>query len=102
MSAALARPVLLDGELTVQTAAEHKTRLLAGLIADGGMDLDLSGVTELDTAGLQLLLLLGREAAQLGTSLRLLNPSEPVLEVLRLARLDAQLGRISSHRPEVR
>jgi len=92
VSAATANPVRLAGELTVQTAAQHKDTLLSALETGNGVTLDLSDVSELDTAGLQLLLLLKREAAQLGKTLGLLAPSEPVQDVLRLARLDLHLN----------
>jgi anti-sigma B factor antagonist len=94
LSAAVVSPLRLDGELTVQSAAEHKAIVLAALDAGDVIELDLSGVSELDTAGLQLLLLLKREAEHLGKSLRLSASSEAVLEVLALAHLDVQLERI--------
>ena len=97
------RPV---GELTVQTAAESKNSLLSALQTGSGIDLDLSGVSELDTAGLQLLLLLKREAEHLGKPLNVITPSAAVLEVLQLTRLDLQLDQLISpvfhHLPEGR
>jgi anti-sigma B factor antagonist len=100
---AVARPTLrLAGELTVQTAAEQKTLLLAALETADGIAVDLSDIAEVDTAGLQLLLLLRREAAQLGKAFRLLTPSEPVLEVLRIAHLDDRLDRIPPAVPHPR
>lgn len=80
-----------EGELTIHTAAEQRDRLLA-FLADGGTELDLSGVSELDTAGLQLLLLAVREAERSGTALLLLDASPDVRRVLGLARLTALLG----------
>jgi anti-anti-sigma factor len=90
-------PLVLDGELTVQSAAEHKTLLLAALEATDALDLDLSGVSELDTAGLQLLLLLKREAGTFGKTVTLSEPSQAVLEVLALARLDLHLAPATSN-----
>jgi anti-sigma B factor antagonist len=81
----------LDGDVTVQFAAEHKILLLSALEAAQALELDLSGVIELDAAGLQLLLLLKREATNLGKTLRLRTPSGAVLEILALARLDLHL-----------
>lgn len=90
------RRVALTGELTIQTASQEKAGLLALLevTADEGADLelDLSGITELDTAGLQLLLMARREAVAAGRSLSLAAPSHTVLEVLRIAHLDQRLG----------
>ena len=100
-------PLRVEGELTVQVAAEYKAVLLAALSepaegspAEGSptggdeVAVDLSGVSELDTAGLQLLLMLKREAEQVGKTLRLNDPSQAVLEVLGLARLDLSLTAI--------
>jgi anti-anti-sigma factor len=50
---------------------------------------DLAEVEELDTAGVQLLLLAQREAAREGKSLLLAAPSPACLEVLDLYRLGA-------------
>jgi anti-sigma B factor antagonist len=89
-------PIRLDGELTVQVAAEYKGLLLNALADRDEVILELSGINELDTAGLQLLLLIKREAGQLGKAVRLTEPSPAVLEVLALARLDLELVPIPS------
>ncbi len=82
----------LDGELTIAVAAEQQARLRAFLqqrTATAGID--LSGVTELDTAGLQLLLAARREAAQQGTALTFLDPSPAVRDVFATANLVPEL-----------
>ncbi len=55
--------IRVTGEMTVYTASQIKQPLLDA-IADGAanVQLDLSGVSEFDTAGVQLLLLIHREA----------------------------------------
>jgi anti-anti-sigma factor len=55
----------VTGEMTVYTAAAVKSALLEALRAhqEVAFELDLSEVTELDTAGLQLLLMLNRSCA---------------------------------------
>ncbi|MCW5297547.1 lipid asymmetry maintenance protein MlaB [Herbaspirillum lusitanum] len=53
----------VSGGLTIFQAAEYKPQLLGVLDnADDVLELDLSGCDEIDTAGVQLLLLLRREA----------------------------------------
>jgi anti-anti-sigma regulatory factor len=47
--------------MTIYQAQAQKEQLLAALAATEHLELDLSAVTEMDTAGLQLLLLLKRE-----------------------------------------
>lgn len=85
-------PVLaLTGEFSIYQAQEFKKTLLDALQPGAVLVLDLSGVTALDTAGVQLLLLAQRTAQAQQGSLRVVNPSASVLEVLQLLRLDAQL-----------
>jgi anti-sigma B factor antagonist len=92
-----ARVVRLAGDLTIQTAAETKATIMAALDDGGDLDLDLSELTELDTAGLQLLLLARREALQLGVGLILSGPPQPVRDVLRTVGLDAALTSVPTH-----
>jgi anti-sigma B factor antagonist len=87
----------VDGEMTVYTCSDLKARLLAEL-ADhtDATELDLSGVVEIDTAGLQLLMIARRYAGEGGRELRVANPSRPVADVLELCRLNARLSAASS------
>ena len=82
----------LDGELTIYTATEQKTALLNFLASDNELELNLAKVTEMDTAGLQLLILIKREASQSGKTLRFIMHSKAVLDVLELARLTSAFG----------
>jgi len=79
--------VTVGDELTIQTAAEQKTLLLAALDGTDRLQLDLSGVHEIDTAGLQVLLALVAEAQSTGKVVELVNAAQAVLDVLELARL---------------
>ncbi len=81
--------ISLSGELTIQTAAE----VLASVRPRLGMDaaVDLSEVSEMDTAGLQILLLMKREAEARRRCLELLSPSDAVTEVIRIAGLGTDL-----------
>jgi anti-anti-sigma factor len=84
--------VRLDGELSIYRAAELKPVLLEALAAGGALHLELSEVSELDSAGLQLLMLLKRTAQQRGQQLRLSGHSPAVLEVVELLDLGAYFG----------
>ena len=79
------------GEMTIQTAAERKAELLALLESAAEVEVVLTDVTELDTAGLQVLMMLRREAAHLGKSLRLVSPNKVVTDVLEIAHLTTDL-----------
>lgn len=82
----------IQDELTIFTAAEQKSALLAFLNTDDQLEIDLSKIDEMDTAGLQLLILIKREAAQLGKSLSFVMHSKVVLEILELANLTTAFG----------
>jgi anti-sigma B factor antagonist len=77
--------IRVTGEMTVYTAGQIKEPLLDA-IAEGSADvqLDLSGVSELDTAGVQLLLLIHRAALVSGRNLQLGAESAIVRDVLTL------------------
>lgn len=81
--------IFLDGELTIYRAAELKPLLLGALPGTGPIELDLAKVSEVDTAGLQLLMLLRREALAQGRPLQLRTPSLAVAEAFELLDLAA-------------
>ncbi|MEW5770069.1 MAG: STAS domain-containing protein [Pseudomonadota bacterium] len=72
------------GEMTIYNALETKARLLAALEGCAELELDLSQVTEIDTAGFQLLLLAKKTACKDGKALRLVAHSAAVRDVLDL------------------
>ncbi|WP_421683098.1 STAS domain-containing protein [Stutzerimonas urumqiensis] len=82
----------LAGELCVFHAAELKPHLLAIVQADADREIDLAQISEVDTAGIQLLLLAKREAARLGGRLAFVNHSEPLLDAIGLLNLARDFG----------
>jgi len=78
----------LEGEVTIFHALDIKGRLLDFLGSGDELELDLSGVAELDSAGLQLLLLARREARQQGRALTFTRHSAAVRQVLEIVQLD--------------
>lgn len=79
-------------DLTIYNAAAQKGMLLDSLNDAGGLDLDLSQVGEIDSAGLQLLILAKREANRQGKPLHLIAHSAAVLEVIDFLNLGAFFG----------
>ena len=69
----------IEGELSIVRAAELQALLLAA-----PHTIDLSGVTECDSAGLQLLMAAKKAALAEGRPLRLTGHSPAVLEVFEL------------------
>lgn len=76
-----------QGEITIYNAADMKTILLDTLQVHNKIEIDLAEVSELDTAGVQLLVLARREADKADKSLSLITPSEVVQEMLNLYHL---------------
>lgn len=87
--------IALAGELTVFTAAAVREQLLAALGSAAEIEVDLAQVSEIDSAGVQLLLAAKQEAGALQAELGFTGHSAPVLDILGLcdlaARLDAPL-----------
>ena len=79
----------LEGEFTIFRAMELKPALLANPPVD---EIDLSGVTELDTAGVQLLMLAKKTALAQQRNLKLVGHSPAVLEVFELLNVAAYFG----------
>jgi anti-anti-sigma factor len=78
----------VEGELSIYRAAELKAELLDAVASGDGLDLDLSKVTELDSAGLQLVLMAAREAKAAGKRFGIAARSPQVDEVLLLCGLE--------------
>jgi anti-sigma B factor antagonist len=84
--------VRISGEMTVYAIAALKQDLFATLSGHKGAALlDLSEVSEIDTAGLQLLLAARRHTASTGRKLSVLEPSSAVLAALELCQLSELL-----------
>lgn len=82
----------IEGEFSIYRAAELKPVILQAVEASPVLEIDLSGVAEFDTAGVQLLLLAKRVAADKGHELRLVRHSAAVVDVLQLLDLAAHFG----------
>ncbi len=76
----------IDGEMTIFTGTEYRLNLLE-CKTEKGMVLDLTGVSEIDVCGLQLLLSLKKYLDVTEQGLQLLNPSEVVQQALEMSRL---------------
>ncbi len=82
--------VVLEGEWTIPSAAALREALLAH-VAQRAHVYDLQGITEMDSAGLQLLLALQRSLARQGQELTLQAISPAVKQVLQSYGLDTDL-----------
>lgn len=82
----------LDGPMTIYSAADVKSRLMTSLQGASLVELDLSHVTEMDTAGFQLLIMAKREAQRLEQTLRIVAHSHAVQEVIDFYNMDSFFG----------
>ena len=89
----------IDGELTIYRAAELCAALktaMAGVSGGHELELDLSNITEMDSAGVQLLMAAKKTARASGRDVRISGRSPAVQEVLGTFRLDAHFADVST------
>lgn len=82
----------IKGELNIYTVAALRLQLLEALEAASEVEVDLSAVGEMDSAGMQLMVAAKREAAQREKTLRFSGHSPAVFDVLELCKLGGHLG----------
>jgi len=82
----------IEGELTIYRATELRDTILPRINNAGVIEIDLSQVTEIDSAGLQLLVAAKLEALIRDKQLHFVGHSKPVLEVLDLCDLGGFFG----------
>lgn len=82
----------IAGEMTIYTAAQLKEQLLTAMLDSTEIEMNLGQVSEIDTAGLQLLALVKRCATDRATPLHFIAHSHVVLEMLDLCNLAGVFG----------
>ncbi|CAH1195743.1 Anti-sigma factor antagonist [Candidatus Nitrotoga sp. BS] len=82
----------IEGDMTIYTAADMKDELMNHIAQPCDREIDLSEVSEMDSAGLQILILAKRDSERHGTSLRLTGHSRAVLDVLDMCNLAPYFG----------
>ena len=80
------------GALDIYAAASLRERLLTALRQNPQVELALEEVTEVDGAGLQVLMAAKTEALRLGVALHLSGHSRAVLNAMQLCRLTPYFG----------
>lgn len=82
----------VDGEMTIYAAAQAKESLLSAMASCEEIEMNLAHVSEIDAAGLQLLALVKREAAESNKPLHFVAHSKAVLDMLDLCNLAGVFG----------
>jgi anti-anti-sigma factor len=86
------QPLSITEDLTIYHALEQKQLLLDALATTGELELNLAQVAEMDTAGLQLLVLLKKEALRAGKQVRIVAHSQAVSSVIDFCNMAAEFG----------
>jgi anti-sigma B factor antagonist len=82
----------ISEDMTIYNAAAQKQMLLDALVDCDELDIDLSQVSEIDTAGFQILLLTKRVALKTNKTMRLSAHSRAVTELLDLYNMVSYFG----------
>ena len=82
----------IKDEMTIYTAAGLKNDLLEHLSGCDDLEVSLEDVSEIDSAGLQLLLVLHLEAGRSKKMIKFINHSDAVVDVLETLNLAAHFG----------
>jgi anti-anti-sigma factor len=82
----------LEGEFTIYEVVEAKVQLCSALDQTSRLQLNLAGLEELDTAGVQLLVWLKQEAHRKGKKLSLFAHSPAVVGVFDLLQVTGRFG----------
>lgn len=92
-------PLQLDGEMTIYRAAELKDVVLGHVAAHQSPVFDLSQVGEIDTSGLQLLLLARNEAERAGKTFGITACSQVVADLINFFNFSGLLPAASAGQP---
>jgi anti-sigma B factor antagonist len=84
--------ITIEGDLTIYEANEAYEKFRKQLAVCKNIDIDLQSVTEIDTAGVQLLLGVKREAQAAGSIVSLSMHSDAVVEVFELLNIAHEFG----------
>jgi anti-anti-sigma factor len=79
--------IRIRGDMTIYDATPVKDGLFAALQGESEVCIDLSGVSEVDTTGVQILLMAQRACASRGVPFAVANLSDAMREALGLLRL---------------
>lgn len=84
--------VAVRGELSIFHAARLRDELFEALSGHPELDIDLGEVEDCDSSGIQLLLMLKREARRQDKRLALFNHAPCIADVIELLNLGTELG----------
>lgn len=80
----------IEGALSAYEVKNLKDRFLTGFTNYQGIIVDINGVTECDTLGLQLLLSARKTAEKLNKTFNVTGDSQPVIDAITAVGLEAE------------
>ncbi|WP_321416149.1 STAS domain-containing protein [uncultured Desulfobacter sp.] len=80
----------IEGALSAYEVKDLKDSLLTGFANYNGIIVDINGVTECDTLGLQLLLSAGKTAEKLNKTFNITGNSQSILDAIIALGLEAE------------
>ena len=81
--------IAVSGEIDLYTSPELRSAILKSLKSKNDLSLDLANVAYMDSSGVATLVEAMQSSAKNGSSFVLVSPSNAVMKVLQLARLDS-------------
>jgi len=84
--------IILDDTLNINVVAELRTKLMQALKDNDSLEIDAASVNSIDTASLQLLVVLKQESFKLGKDIIFDFPSDKFIEAAELLGIDNMLG----------
>lgn len=82
----------IDDEMTIYSASTLKDELLNQLESSKDLEVSLQDVSEMDSAGLQIMLVMRDQAQKAGKNLRFVHHSAAVIDVIETLNLAAHFG----------
>lgn len=82
----------IEGDMTIFVAQELREAIIPVITQNDEVEIDLSHVSEVDAAGMQLMVSVKLEAILRGKTLRYVGHSKPVLEMIDLCDLGGFFG----------
>lgn len=84
--------LIVDGDMSIYNAIEVKEQLINAVRSTNTLELDLSHVGEMDTAGFQLLVLAKRESVRMEKTLNITAHSDSVRELIDFYNMGSFFG----------
>jgi len=84
--------ILIQDEMMIYNVLEHKNKLCFHLESENIIQLDLANVSEIDSAGIQLLMFLKTRSDLEKKEIIFINSSDAVLEVINFLNLSTFLN----------